>query len=119
MQTRFATIQQLAQQGMCISATARALKLHRHTVQKYRACTTAPQRRYTTRRTSTLTPYQGYLVERWTSGCRNARQLWREVVAQGYPGTYRTVARLPSLASPAICAGRSRRVNGYQQPPPA
>ena len=33
MQTRYATIQQLTQEGMSISAIARALNLHRHTVQ--------------------------------------------------------------------------------------
>lgn len=94
MRTSFVAIQGLAQEGMSISATARALRLHRHTVQKYLACTTPPQRRYTARQTSALTPYQGHLVACWTSGCRNARQLWRELAAQGYPGSYRTVTRL-------------------------
>ena len=94
MQTRYLAIQQLTQEGMSSSAIARALKLHRHTVQKYRTCTSPPQRRYTARQTSALTPYQSYLLERWRSGCHNARQLWRELVTQGYPGSYRNVARL-------------------------
>jgi transposase len=94
MRARYAAIQQLTQEGMSISAIARALKLHRHTVQKYRTCTSPPQRHYTTRQTSALTPHQGYLVERWRSGCHNARQLWRELAAHGYPGSYHTVARL-------------------------
>jgi Homeodomain-like domain len=94
MQTRFAAIRQLAQEGMNWSAITRALGLHRHTVQKYRACPTPPQRRHTVRQTSALIPYQGYLVERKTSGWRNARQLWRELAALGYAGSYRNVARL-------------------------
>lgn len=31
---------------------------------------------------------------RWAEGCHNARQLWREIQAQGYPGTYQNVARV-------------------------
>src|SRR5690242_78416 len=68
MQTRYLAIEQLTQEGVSIAAIARALKLHRHTVQKYRTCTSAPQRRYTARQTSALTPYQSYLLERWRSG---------------------------------------------------
>lgn len=94
MQTHYTAIQQLTQEGMSISASARALNLHRHTVRKYRTYTSPPQRRYTVRQTSALTPYQSYLLERWRAGCHNARRLWRELVAQGYPGAYRNVARL-------------------------
>jgi transposase len=82
IQTRYAAIQQLTQEGMSISARARAFKLHRHTVQKYRNCTSPPQRRHTARQTSALTPYQGYLVERWRSDCHNA-QLWRKRAGSG------------------------------------
>src|SRR5262249_22511363 len=39
-------------------------------------------------------PYHGYILGRWASGCHNARQVWREVIPQGYPRGYRTVARL-------------------------
>lgn len=112
MQTRYAAIQQLTQEGMSISAIARALKLHRHTVQTYRTCTSPPQRRYTAHQTSALTPYQSYLLERWRSGCRNARQLWRELAVQGYPGSYRTVARLTGYL-------RKREGSGNALPPVA
>jgi transposase len=94
MQTRYVAIQRVTQEGRSIWAIARALKLHRHTVQQYRTGASPPQRRYTARQTSTLAPYQDYLVERWRSGCHNARQLWRELAAQGYPGSYRNVARV-------------------------
>jgi len=94
MEDRFNAIQQLAAQGMNRSAIARALGLHRHTVQKYFTLAAAPERRHTTRKTSALTPYEGYLLERWRGGCHNAKQLWREVVARGYLGAYRGVALL-------------------------
>jgi len=94
MEDRFDAIQRLARQGMNRSAIARALGLHRHTVQKYYPLTTAPERHHTTRKTSALTPYEGYVLERWREGCHNAKQLWREITARGYPGAYRGVALL-------------------------
>lgn len=94
MEDRFNAIQRLAAQGMNRSAIARALGLHRHTVQKYYPLAAAPERRHTTRKTSALTPYEGYVLERWRDGCHNAKQLWREIAARGYPGAYRGVALL-------------------------
>ena len=38
--------------------------------------------------------YEIYLRERWQQGCRNGAQLYREVVAMGYPGKRKQVARL-------------------------
>jgi hypothetical protein len=37
--------------------------------------------------------YRLYLQQRWAEGCTNARQLWRELQAREYAGTYRQVAR--------------------------
>ena len=93
MQERFDAVQALAAEGMNRSAIARALGLHRHTVQKYRALTATPERRHRTRAAHILAPYEGYLLERWQSGCRKARALWREIAARGYAGGYGTVAR--------------------------
>jgi transposase len=38
-------------------------------------------------------PYAAYVRERFSQGCRNGRQLWRELQAQGYKGSSRTVYR--------------------------
>jgi transposase len=94
MEERFSAIHHLANQGMSTMAIARMLGLNRQTVAKYRLCTTPPQRRVTRRQSSTFLPYQEYVLHRWANGCHNARTLWREIVAQGFPGSYRTVARL-------------------------
>lgn len=94
MTERFAHIHALASHGMRKSAIARVLGVHRHTVQKYLALDVPPQRRHHSRKTSILAPYENYLLERWGHGCRNARQLWREITALGYPGSYRNVARV-------------------------
>jgi len=94
MAARFTAIQRFVQEGMSQAAIARTLGLNWQTVHKYAAYATPPERRHTSRQPSVFTPYQGYLLGRWASGCRNARQLWRELVAHGYPGSYRHVARL-------------------------
>ncbi len=94
MHARFTDIHHLASTGMNRSAIARELGVHRHTVQKYLAHESPPERRHYTRKTSMLVPYEGYLLAQWRSGCRNAMQLWREITAQGYAGSYRNVSRL-------------------------
>ncbi|CCF83921.1 transposase [Nitrolancea hollandica] len=58
-----------------------------------------------TQRPSSLTPYAGYLLERWRQGERNARALWREIVALGYPGTHRNVSRFVTHLRQQECAG--------------
>jgi transposase len=78
---------------LSISATARALGLHRHTIEKYDRLPAAPERRHTWRRPSALTPYEGYLQERRRQGARKALPLWRELRALGYTGAYQNVAR--------------------------
>ncbi len=96
MEERCYAIHHRADHGMSTMAIARMLGLNRHTVAKYRLCTTPPQRRFTRRQSSTCTflPYQAYVLQQWAAGCHNARKLWREIVAQGFAGSYRTVARL-------------------------
>jgi transposase len=89
----FAAVQDLAGRGMNNSAIARALGVHRHTVQKYRPLAAAPERRHLRRRPSIVAPHHRYLLERWRQGCRSARALWKEIAARGYPGGYREVAR--------------------------
>ncbi|MGI8406493.1 MAG: hypothetical protein ACR2OE_17320, partial [Thermomicrobiales bacterium] len=73
---------------------ARELGVHRHTVQKYLAHDSPPERHHYTCKRSMLAVYEGYLLAQWRSGRRNAMQLWREIVAQGYVGSYRNVSRL-------------------------
>jgi transposase len=47
-----------------------------------------------------LDTYKPSLLRRWNEGCRNAKQLWRELVAQGYPQSRSTVARFIGLLRP-------------------
>jgi transposase len=106
LDARFAAIHGAAARGLNTSAIARAVGVHRHTVQQYLARPAAPARESPARRPSMLAPYAGYLLERWRQGERQALALWRELVAQGYPGRYRQVARFVAALRRREQAGR-------------
>lgn len=94
MRKRFEAIHGLAAKGLSKEAIARELSVNRQTVYKYLRLKAPPERRPISRTGSALMPYEGYLLRRWAEGCHNARQLWREIQAQGYPGAYGNVARI-------------------------
>jgi len=111
MADRHAAIHAAAGRGLNTSAIARALGVHRHTVQQYLALEVAPERRRTNRAVSILAPYEAHLRQRWQAGCRDARALWREIQGHGYPGSYRPVAR-------AVRQLRLAEAAGQAAPPP-
>jgi transposase len=57
------------------------------------ACAPELPRRVLPQATSTVTPYHGYLLERWQAGCQQGRQLWEELHARGYHGSVASVYR--------------------------
>jgi transposase len=111
LQERYAAVQDRAARGLTNEAIARELGIHRHTVQQYRALTTAPERRYHRRHRSILAPYEAYLLEQWQQGAHNAMALWRELRGRGYPGAYQNVARF-------MAALRRQAQAGQPGPPP-
>jgi transposase len=87
-------IQQLHAQHLGIAAIARRLQVSRPTVYRYLAMPQPPERQRSRHRGRPLVaPFTPYLRRRWNAGCRNAQQLWRELVAQGYQPARRTVER--------------------------
>src|SRR5207244_794159 len=66
------------------------------TARRFVRAGTFPERAPSSQRPTSLTPYEPYLRARWTAGCHNARVLWEEVRAQGFPGAAVTVGRLVS-----------------------
>jgi transposase len=54
-----------------------------------------------------------YVTERWKQGERNGLQLWRELQAQGYKGSWRTIYRLLARLrqSPAPSRGKAERAH--------
>ena len=90
----FDSIHALSKKGMKNAQVARELGIHRHTVQKYLAFKTPPQRRHFTKKVSAIAPYEDYILGSWESGCHNATQLHKEISEQGYPGAYQNVWRI-------------------------
>lgn len=76
--------------GLSLRQIARTLGVSRYLVSQY-VHGEQPARR--AQRASIIDPYLDYLEARWRAGCENAQQLWREIKAQGYPGSPRQVTR--------------------------
>ncbi|HZA22429.1 MAG TPA: ISL3 family transposase, partial [Dehalococcoidia bacterium] len=75
-----------------IRRIARELDLHRRTIRYLLASGEPPRNRVERPRPGGLSspllqPYVAYLQDRWQEGCTNASQLFRELVALGYPGS--------------------------------
>jgi transposase len=79
-------IQQRLAMGESLRAICRATGLSRVTVRKYVRSAGVPERA-ARRHHSNLDPFANYLRERWSVGCHNVRQLYREVVGLGYAGS--------------------------------
>jgi transposase len=94
MRNLFESIRDPAQTGMNKSAIARTLGVHRHTVQKYSALESAPERKPRLREVSALAPYEDYILKRFMDGYHNATQIHEEIVEQGYTGAYQNVVRI-------------------------
>ncbi len=90
---RFDSVQDLLVRGLSRRAVARLLGMSRGTVHKFARAAQVPERAQRLPQPSMLDPYLPYLQERWAAGGTNAQQLWRDIQAQGYPGSPRQVAR--------------------------
>ncbi len=104
----------LRDDGVTITEIARRLKISRPTVYAHLRRATPPELTTVTVRPSArvLAPYIPYLIERWrqSGGRANGRQLWREIQAQGYRHSVRTVTRFITELRRASEAGRPPEV---------
>ncbi len=95
---RVATFEQvwaLRQQAWSGQAIAQHLGIGKATVFRYLRSPVFPERKGRSDRgkRSLLHGYKDYLVQRWNEGCQEALKLFHEIQAQGYSGSYATVAR--------------------------
>jgi transposase len=90
---RYDAVVALHQQGHSDAAISRQLGLGRRTVRHYLRAGAFPERAAPPARPTMLAPYELYLRTRWTAGCHNAYQLWREIRRQGFPGQPANVRR--------------------------
>jgi transposase len=103
--TCYEAIHALYAQGTVISAIAQQLGISRPTVYAYLRRPTPPAPRSPQRSGQVLRPYLPYLIRRWRDGISNSRQLWREIQAQGYAHSARTVCRFITQLRRATDAG--------------
>jgi transposase len=89
---RYQTVRTLLAQGMSKQQIAKQLGITRRTVQTFAQADTYPEKALPPPVKSILDPYTPYLHQRLSEGCSNSSQLWREVQAQGFPGSRALVA---------------------------
>ena len=90
---RYDAVIALHQEGHSHAAISRQTGLGRRTVRRYLRASAFPERAAAPARPTMLAPYEAYLRARWTEGCHNAQQLWREIRSQGYAGEAANVRR--------------------------
>lgn len=111
-QARYEEAAGLRAKGVSISRIAALLGAGRKTVRRWLRLGHAPSWKQRPR-TSTLAAFADVLERRWAEGCRNAAQLWRELVAQGFagrPGTVRAWTTRRRGTEPAPTAPRPTRM---------
>jgi len=89
-QARYEEAARLRTDGMSISRIAALLGAERQTVRRWLRLGHAPSWAKP-RRGGVLDAYAAHLDRRWTEGCRNAAQLWRELAGLGFTGRPTTV----------------------------
>ncbi len=90
----FAEVKSLQRQGWNYRQIARHLHIDRRTVRRYFHFEAYPGRARGAGPRSTVLPYLGYVIQRWQAdGCHNRKQIYREIQAQGYRGSYSSVLR--------------------------
>lgn len=91
---RYHRIHELHAKQVDIANIARQVGASRRTVYYYLKMAQPPERKqYRRTHPHALDPYKPYLLHRWNEGCRNAHQMWREIVAQGYRESVTNVGR--------------------------
>jgi transposase len=88
---RFKEAVRLREQGLSITATARAVGVERKTLRRWLRAGHAPTWRHADRGRSLLDPFRSFLERRWTEGCHSASALWRELREQGLIGQVQVV----------------------------
>src|SRR5215472_5331250 len=87
-------IQALAANQVRVTDIAEQLHICRPTVYRYLQMEQPPELPSPQdRRSLPLDRYKPYLLQRWNQGIRNSKQLWREIVAQGYSQSSAPVQR--------------------------
>jgi transposase len=90
---RVREVHRLHELGQYKKEIAQQLNINRVTVNRYLQLSPEDVVLRRRPRRSLITPFVPYLQKRWQEGCRNKMQLYREIQAQGYPGTSSNVRK--------------------------
>jgi transposase len=77
---------QLYREGYSQRSIGRALPIQRKTVRRWLRAGEFPERKVAVRKPGKIHAFAAYLEQRWTEGCHNATELFREIRVQGYRG---------------------------------
>jgi transposase len=80
-------------EGLTTKEIAVGLGMSQRTVQKWLAAGAFPEAKKRRKKRSDFDLFAPYVLKRWQEGEHNGLILWREIVAQGYTGSDRTVYR--------------------------
>ncbi len=89
---RYAEVSRLRADGLPPRRIARALGMSQRSIERWLTAGGEPEHRRPPV-ASLVDPFRPYLDRRWREGCRNTRQLWREITAGGFKGSFATIAR--------------------------
>jgi transposase len=90
---RYQQVVECGQQGMTPKEIAGRLGLSDRTVQKWLAAGTFPEARKRRKKSSSFDAFALYILKRWKEGEHKGIALYREIKAQGYTGSDRSVYR--------------------------
>jgi transposase len=99
----------LKQKGLPQAMIAHQVGVSPRTLTRWFKAGRFPERRRRHGDRHSLSPYGAYVHQRWAEGCRNAMQLWRELHAQGFGGSY---ARVASYVAPLRRGQAARQLEG-------
>ena len=90
---RYQQVVEFGQEGMTPKEIARRLGLSDRTVQKWLAAGTFPEVRSRRKKSSSFDAFAPFVLKRWKEGEHKGIALYREIKAQGYTGSDRSVYR--------------------------
>jgi hypothetical protein len=90
---RYQQLVELRAMGLGTKDIARQLDMSQRTVQRWLAAGTFPEATRRHKKPSSFDTFAPYILKRWQGGERNGLVLWREIKAQGYTGSGRTIYR--------------------------
>ena len=87
----------LYKQGGSIQGIVKQLGISLRTVRLFVRAGAFPERAKPLRTKSAIDPYRNALQRLWEKGCHTPKELWQELVAQGFSGEYMMVYRWVQL----------------------